>query len=265
MEYKTCNRCNVSQSKDNFYKNKNTKDGLINQCTSCLKKHREGKSEETKRMERLRKSSKKRNMSLDDVIKEDNLINEAKRLNMKYCYDCLRVLDKSSFGKLRISSDGLNTTCKECRSAVTRGYYSKNVESITNQKIEYYTNNKEKILVRQVKYVKRRSNEDAMFRLTINVRHRLKSYLKSIGVSPNLSKSTAEMIGCTPQELRDHIESKFVDDMSWDNYGYRGWHIDHIVPLSSAKTKEDVIRLNHHMNLQPMWGVDNMRKGSRTI
>ena len=269
MDTKTCNKCNVSQPKDNFYKNKHTKDGLFGECSSCIKQYRkkcrENKSEETKKMDSLKRSAKKRNMSLDDVIKEDNIINEAKRLNMKYCYDCLRVLDKSSFGKLKISSDGLNTTCKECRSAVTRDYYSNNVESITNQKMGYFTNNKKKILDRHVKYVKRRKDEDIMFRLSMNVRGRLKSYLRSIGVSPNLSKPTQEMVGCSPQELRDHLQSKFIDDMSWDNYGYRGWHLDHIIPLASAKTKEEVIKLNHYTNLQPMWGVDNMKKGGRSI
>jgi hypothetical protein len=53
--------------------------------------------------------------------------------------------------------------------------------------------------------------------------------------------------------------------MSWDNYGFRGWHIDHIVPLSSAKTKDEAVSLNHYTNLQPLWGVDNMKKGKKIL
>jgi hypothetical protein len=73
------------------------------------------------------------------------------------------------------------------------------------------------------------------------------------------------MIGCSPAELKLHIESNFVDGMSWDNYGFRGWHIDHIVPLSSAKTKDEAVSLNHYTNLQPLWGVDNMKKGKKIL
>jgi hypothetical protein len=51
--------------------------------------------------------------------------------------------------------------------------------------------------------------------------------------------------------------------MSWDNYGYYGWHIDHIIPLSSAKTKEEIYKLCHFKNLQPLWWTDNLSKGKK--
>jgi hypothetical protein len=71
------------------------------------------------------------------------------------------------------------------------------------------------------------------------------------------------MIGCSPQEFREYIESKFSEGMSWDNYGPRGWHLDHIIPLASAKNINEAIKLNHYTNLQPLWAEDNCKKGCR--
>jgi hypothetical protein len=70
------------------------------------------------------------------------------------------------------------------------------------------------------------------------------------------------IIGCTPSFLKEYIENQFKDGMSWDNYGFYGWHIDHIIPLSSAKTEEDLYKLSHYTNLQPLWMIDNFIKGN---
>lgn len=80
------------------------------------------------------------------------------------------------------------------------------------------------------------------------------------GIGAKLTK-TEIMLGCTYAELRDHLESMFKDGMSWDNRGR--WHIDHIIPLSSAKTPEEVIKLCNFRNLQPLWEQDNKKKGNK--
>jgi hypothetical protein len=51
--------------------------------------------------------------------------------------------------------------------------------------------------------------------------------------------------------------------MSWYNYRYNGWHIDHIIPLATAKTLDDLILLSHYTNLQPLWSKDNFKKGKK--
>jgi hypothetical protein len=61
------------------------------------------------------------------------------------------------------------------------------------------------------------------------------------------------------------LENQFVEGMNWENYGSKGWHIDHIIPLSSAKTVDEAISLNHYKNLQPLWAVDNMKKGNKIL
>ncbi len=57
------------------------------------------------------------------------------------------------------------------------------------------------------------------------------------------------------------IESLFIDNMSWDNYGE--WHLDHKIPVSWAKNEEELYKLNHYSNFQPMWAFDNQSKGDR--
>jgi hypothetical protein len=58
-----------------------------------------------------------------------------------------------------------------------------------------------------------------------------------------------------------HIERQFVKGMTWENRGE--WHIDHIIPLATAQNENDVVKLNHHTNLRPMWAKDNLRKSSK--
>lgn len=72
---------------------------------------------------------------------------------------------------------------------------------------------------------------------------------------------TLEMLGYSADDLRQHIERQFVKGMSWANRGE--WELDHITPISSAKTVEDVIRLNCLSNLRPMWAIENNRKNHR--
>lgn len=74
---------------------------------------------------------------------------------------------------------------------------------------------------------------------------------------------TVSMIGCSIEFLKAHLESKWLPGMNWRNATYEGWHIDHITPLASAGTKQDVIRLFHYTNLQPLWWKDNLAKGAK--
>ena len=74
---------------------------------------------------------------------------------------------------------------------------------------------------------------------------------------------TFDIIGCTPQFLKEYLEKQFTKDMSWENHGLFGWHIDHIIPLSSANTEEELYKLCHYTNLQPLWAKDNLAKSNK--
>jgi hypothetical protein len=82
----------------------------------------------------------------------------------------------------------------------------------------------------------------------------------------NYSKnnSTFSIIGCSPECLKEHLEKQFKEGMTWDKLG-KQIHIDHIIPLSSAKTEEEVYKLCHYTNLQPLWAHENLSKGNKII
>jgi hypothetical protein len=67
------------------------------------------------------------------------------------------------------------------------------------------------------------------------------------------------ILGCDFKGLQHYLENKFTDGMNWENYGK--WHVDHIIPLASAKTEDEIYQLNHYTNLQPLWALDNQIKG----
>lgn len=75
------------------------------------------------------------------------------------------------------------------------------------------------------------------------------------------NQKAAKILGCSYDQFRAHIEAQFTKGMSWEKMGEI--HLDHIIPISSAKTEEDVYRLNHYSNFRPLWGVENLRKGAK--
>jgi hypothetical protein len=106
--------------------------------------------------------------------------------------------------------------------------------------------------------ISRRNNPDV--KLRDSLRRRLNNALK------NTQKvgSAVDDLGCSISELRLYLESKFLPGMGWDNYGLRGWHIDHIEPLSKfdLQDPEQLKKACHYTNLQPMWAQDNLKKSN---
>ena len=93
----------------------------------------------------------------------------------------------------------------------------------------------------------------------------MRSRLRNLYNKKNWLKTnkTLDLVGCSVEFLREHLERQFKDGMSWDNCG--SWHIDHIIPLSSANNSEEMNKLCHYSNLQPLWAYDNLRKGNKII
>ena len=100
--------------------------------------------------------------------------------------------------------------------------------------------------------------KDPLFRLQCNMRSGCSRVVKqlSLGKKP---VSTFKWIGCSPEELKDHLESLFTEGMTWENYGKNGWHVDHIRPVCSFSA-EEWEQVNHYTNLQPLWAEDNLTK-----
>jgi hypothetical protein len=110
-------------------------------------------------------------------------------------------------------------------------------------------------------YTKEKYKNDPVFRITSNLRSRL-----IISIKDNKkSDHSLNLIGCTPNELKRHIEKQFTIGMNWDNYGYYGWQIDHIIPCSSfdLSKPEEQKKCFHYTNLQPLWAEQNLSKSDK--
>ena len=108
-------------------------------------------------------------------------------------------------------------------------------------------------------YQKARIASDPLYRLKCYIRIKTAIVLRAGGYSKR--SSTAVILGCTFEEFKVHLEKQFWPGMSWENTGE--WHLDHIIPLASAKTEGETLRLCHFSNLQPLWGDDNLSKNDR--
>jgi 16S rRNA C967 or C1407 C5-methylase (RsmB/RsmF family) len=134
-------------------------------------------------------------------------------------------------------------------------YRLKNKEKIKQYKKQYDLNNKEK----RRKYQNERKKRDPNYKLIKIIRTRIINVLKG----RYKSKRTIELLGCSIEEAWNHLESKFKPGMTKENHGL--WHIDHIKPCASfdLTDPEQQAICFHYTNLQPLWAVDNRRKGSR--
>ena len=144
-------------------------------------------------------------------------------------------------------------------------YKFKNPEKIKTSELKHREKNKHnkkkqyKIYLRR--YEKERIRTDPVFCLKKRIRTRVAYVIKNNGFSKK--SKTNDTLGCDWLNLKIHIESKFTNGMAWDNRHL--WHIDHIIPLASAKSVEEVIRLCHYTNLQPLWAEDNLKKGAKIM
>jgi hypothetical protein len=126
-------------------------------------------------------------------------------------------------------------------------------ENIKKYYIEKY---KKKIVID--KYLLKSKN-DVMDRIINNLRRRAYPYKKKIKIT-NL-----ELLGCSKDELKNHLEIHFKENMGFENYGK--WEIDHIKPLASynLNNQNEILECFNYKNLQPLWKDENMKKSDKYI
>ena len=114
-------------------------------------------------------------------------------------------------------------------------------------------------------YERERRKHDPEYKLKYVLNRRLYKILKNKNIKRD--KRSMELLGCTSEELKNHLESQFKKGMSWRNYGKFGWHIDHIIPCASfdLSDSEQQKICFHYTNLQPLWAIENIKKGKRTL
>ena len=112
-------------------------------------------------------------------------------------------------------------------------------------------------------YARKKSQSDPQFRLARRLRTRLYGSIKT----KQKVGSAVSDLGCSVAELKLHLENQFQPGMTWDNWSYTGWHIDHITPLSSfdLTDREQFLKACHFTNLRPLWAKDNLAKSGKVL
>lgn len=177
----------------------------------------------------------------------------------KICSRCKKKLSLDCFRKNKASNDGLENYCKKCKSEFNRSESGKRIQR------------KQTIRRRVLGYAKedgRKRREKVKNNLNLNLIQILRARCYTALKCKNNQKSahTLELLGCSIEHLKQHLESQFRDGMSWNNYGGRtGWHVDHIIPCSYFDlTKEENQRICfNYRNLQPLWASENDSKGAK--
>jgi len=205
----------------------------------------------------------------------------------KECLKCHVLKLIKEFPKSQSSKDGLNTWCKICVniknkiyrdvnknkfSNMRKRHYQKNINKMRSEKIEYCKKHKKRKALYDIKYrIKNKKKikeyrknwedkrkNDPIFKIKRNLRGRIRNALKD-GCK---SDSSFKLIGCSPEEFKIHIEKQFQSNMTWNNYGRDGWHIDHIIPCYKFDlTKpEEQRKCFHYSNQRPLWAKDNLSR-----
>jgi hypothetical protein len=219
-DFKLCKKCNIDKEVNVFRKYRNT-------CRDCEREY--GRKKYEKESEKLKS------------IKKTYYYN-----NQEKCKE---------YGRTHYNEN------KENNKIIKKEYYEKNKEYIKEQHKVYNRENRDKINKRQREYISLRVESDSMFKLSKNIRTLIVNSFYYNGFTKK--SKTQNILGCTFEEFRIHLESKFESWMNWENRGLYngelnyGWDIDHIIPISSATTEDELIKLNHYKNLQPLCSYRN--------
>jgi hypothetical protein len=193
-------------------------------------------------------------------------------IKTKCCSKCgvEKPADKIHFVVRKTLKSGIGSECKQCRNQhaklnVDKEYKRQYAIEYRKTHSEYYKEknkefelkNKKERNKKRYEYKVRRLKNDSFFKLKNDISTLIRNRIK------NKSKSTKDILGCSIEEFMIYIEKQFQSNMTWDNHTQFGWHLDHITPLSLAKTEEDLYRLNHYTNFQPLWWYDNLSKSNK--
>lgn len=187
--------------------------------------------------------------------------------------------------------------CISCEKNRVEKYYSENSEARKNYQTQYYTENKEqfdekysnyrlttmrKTYTKKYNKLYRIKNKDkllydyrekkktnSLFKLKENIRSLISIYFKKKGFKKN--SKTAQILGCSYEKFKLHLEKQFEPWMNWQNHGKynpageKTWQLDHIIPVSKATSIEELTKLNHYSNFQPLESGENNAKSNKAI
>jgi hypothetical protein len=252
-EEQKCSGCKKIYPIQNYMKNQK----LLKKCLKCRNQVKEWRKKNKERVSLYNEAY--RNDKTDEwtnIKKENDISDKVKGFpsqhrvthetinneSGKVCCSCKNWKPLTQYNLANNHWDKLRNDCKLCLQK-----WRKDNREIINEKFK--------------KYEKDRRQTDIDFKMRKVLRSRLGTAIRN--QNGTKSDSTINLTGCSIKYLKEHLENKFTDGMTWDNYGE--WHIDHIIPCASFNLvhEEEQQKCFHYTNLQPLWAADNLEKGSK--
>lgn len=208
-------------------------------------------------------------------------------MEKKVCLKCDKEKPVEEFYVRKDSKDGYRNDCIECHLKQKKIYSRENSQHkrdymkqyridnpeviknwIKNNYDQYLWNSKkwkienpEKSKEHKNNNRKKRLENDPQYRLKDNIRRLILLSFRKKGYSKK--SKTNQILGIDYDGFMKHIESQFVEGMTWENRGE--WELDHKIPVSLGNTEEEIIRLNHYSNFRPLWRKDNLLKSNSIL
>lgn len=272
---RVCFKCKIKKEKSEFYKSKHTKCGLRYECKICSsgdnkRSYRDniGRKKEYDKRYYKNNASKKMEYSKQHYQNNADEIKEKR----KQCY--IDNIDKQRGQSRQYYGDNKYERIKYSRQyrknnpnkiiKFNKQYREDNPDKVKEYSRQYRKNNPDKIKKYNRQYRKEKYWTDPIYRIKQNLRSGLRRVIKH----GSKTKILKDYLGCTVEEFKQHLEKQFVLGMSWDNYGYDTWHIDHIIPMATIKSENDIEQIKivcHYTNLQPLWVSDHKIKTAMQI
>lgn len=163
--------------------------------------------------------------------------------------------------KLSAAAKEYHARNREARNKRSSAYYQANRDKCLESVKAYQQKNKEKRRESHREYERKRLKSDPVYACQKRVRWMVRESFRRFGYAKH--GKTEQVMGCSWEIFVEHMRRQFTAGMTMDDLISGSIHIDHIIPLSSAKTVDDVIKLSHYTNLRPLWAKDNIAKGAK--
>jgi len=225
-DLKKCNKCKELKQLSLFGRTKRTKSGLQTVCKLCRNNTSKLNKEKRKPIERFKEGFKK-------------------------CTTCYIEKHVDSFPANKWCSMGVHSMCKDCNKNKSKSWIKENIEKARKNRNTH---------------LKKRRKSDFFYKIKTNLRSSIKdSFINTLNGKLQKSTRTSKILGCSYEDFMNHIESQFLNWMKWENYGNCksneydcSWHLDHVIPVTYAKSQEHLVFLNHWSNFQPLCSRKNV-------
>lgn len=265
---KLCRGCGKDKEYMEFNKDKSSKNGHVRLCRVCTANYKKEYYENNR--EKVNKTNNdRRSKNRDKINKQAKEYYEKNKEIIALKTKAYQEKNKELIKPQKLEYRKNN---KEKIAEGNKLYYEKNVEAIAKQQKEKYEKNKNTLKFKEQRRRHRKNSaKKPVNKLRRAVRRRITDKLFNKNIKKK--KSVIKYLGCSMDDLKLYLEQQFYDNpetgekMTWENYGFNGWHIDHILPLASFDLTDEkqLERAANYTNLQPLWAKENWAKAAKII